>query len=159
MGGRGGSDKGNQRGGGHNSSQNNYHTITFFFSRKSSFYGHFSLSNFERTVSTQAKAAIEKCSEKLVFWNVLKISANDLKSRENPWKIHVNGFYPATLLKMNFFTDIFQGFCLDLRTPFFQSCSQWLSVAASISKFSLEMNNKEYFIVLVFLLWFLITHV
>ena len=83
-GGRGGSDKGNQRGGGHNSSQNNYHTITFFFSRKSSFYGHFSLSNFERTVSTQAKAAIEKCSEKLVFWNVLKISANDLKSRENP---------------------------------------------------------------------------
>ena len=27
--------------GGHNLGQNNYHTITFFFSRKSKFYGHF----------------------------------------------------------------------------------------------------------------------
>ena len=30
---------------GHNSGQNNYHTITFFFSRKSNFYGNFQRKN------------------------------------------------------------------------------------------------------------------
>ena len=50
-----------------------------------------SLSNFKRTVSTQTEAAIESCSGKSVSWNVLKTTGNRLKSRQNPWKIHVKG--------------------------------------------------------------------
>ena len=59
---------------------------------------------------------------------------------------------------MNPFTDIFQGFCLDFKNTFFP---ELLSVAQKFSgtKFSLEMNNKEFLIVLVLALWFLITHV
>ena len=49
-----------------------------------------SLSNFERTVFTQTEAAIERCSGKSVFWNVLKTTPNDLKSMLNDFKIIEN---------------------------------------------------------------------
>ena len=45
---------------------------------------------------------------------------------------------------------IFQGFCLDFKNTIFQNCFQWLLVVAFDTKFLLEMNNKECFIVLVF---------
>ena len=90
--------------------------------------------------------------------------ANDLKSKQNSWKIHVKkfnfskfaAFELAILLKMNFFTYIFQRFCLDFKNTFFP---EQLLVAASDTKFSLDMNvlinEIKYFL---FLLRFLVTH-
>ena len=65
-----------------------------------------------------SEAATESHWEK--FWRKKML----LKSRQNPWKISVKGFIfskiagykPATLLKVNPFTWIFQGFCLDFKS-------------------------------------------
>ena len=73
-----------------------------------------------------------------MFWNVLKQTASDLKSRQNLGKVTVKGFIfskvegfsPATLIKMNFFADIFQGFYLDFKNTFF---IELLSVASSVT--------------------------
>ena len=70
-----------------------------------------------------------------------------LKSRQNPWKISVKKFIfskvsgckPATLLKINSFTFIFHGFCIDLKSfavafKTFQNTYFWehLSMAVSV---------------------------
>ena len=67
-----------------------------------------------------------RSSHSKMFWNVLKTTVNDLKSRQNPWKIYVKGFMNS---KMDFFTDIFQGFAKILRSPFSRTAfsgSHWL---------------------------------
>ena len=61
---------------------------TFYYdlaSLKNSFY------NFERTMSTQTEATMERCSGKYAFLSVLKTTENDLKST-NTNQIHVKGF-------------------------------------------------------------------
>ena len=73
-----------------------------------------------------------------MFWNVLKQTASDLKLRQNLGKVPVKGFIfskvkgfsPATLIKMNFFTDNFQGFYLDFKNTIF---IELLSVASSVT--------------------------
>ena len=158
----GDSDNDNQRGGGHNLDQNNYHTVTFFFSRKSNLHYYFhqrknnfhfyiisfkrtyvncSLANFKRVASSHEKWCNERTMKNFLFlcyfllWSLNNTSLNNIlsyfkrtvstqtgnvKSRQNPWKIHMKGFIfgkvtcftkkSATSLKVNFFTDIFQGF-------------------------------------------------
>ena len=47
---------------GHNSSQNNYHIITFFFLRKSNFYGHFQRKNSFHFYIISFKRSYVNCS-------------------------------------------------------------------------------------------------
>ena len=59
----GDSDNGKQRGGGvHNSVQNNYHTRTFFFSRKNNFHGHFQRKNSFHFYIISFKRTYVNCS-------------------------------------------------------------------------------------------------